>query len=70
MNVQANNHNNCHANIFTVKFSVSAIRYMAFSRWSYFVGGNSKISFHSLWFSPRLSQPFSFLHPYPLINTG
>lgn len=70
MNGQANNHNSYHANIFTTKFSVSAIRYMVFSHWSYFVGGNSKISFRSLWFSPRLYQSLSFLHPYPLINTG
>ncbi len=70
MNGQVNNHNNYHSNIFTRKFSVSAIRYMVFSRWSYFVGENSKISFRFLWFSPRLYQSLSFLHSYPLINTG
>ncbi len=52
MNVQSNNY---HANIiFTVTLSASVIRYMDFSRWSYIVDGNSKISLRSLWFSPRL----------------
>lgn len=52
MNVQSNNY---HTNIvFTVNLSTSVIRYMDFSRWSYIVDRNSKISLRSLWFSPRL----------------
>lgn len=42
----------------------SAIQYVAFPHWSYFVGRNSRPLLRSLWPIPRLNQLLPF---YPLL---
>lgn len=52
---------------FILKIFSSAIQYVAFSHWLYFVGRNSRPLLRSLWPIPRLNQllPFSSFLFFP-----